>query len=308
MPIAALGQPLLPSQLSSGWATAHKPLRTEGASHGGASHGIGLAAVGAVGVAAGLSMRAHGLSGVGTTLAAISGVLFGASLLTGCTGAAAKTNVPGDEGPAGSDLQLDDNHKYEIAIAGADSTNPAPKDYVPASAARDAREGVVEIRAELGQGSGWVAQPGRVITNYHVAQGSTKVTVTDHEGTKHAGTVLKLDRTHDLALIDAPDLADAPLAMDDTVETGEAGETTGYPNGAFDHASAYAASMVGVTDDGRHRDAIMFVGKSDHGVSGGAVINGSGEVIATSFAVGTLGTSDIVLGIPNEHVREFLDS
>lgn len=274
---------------------------------------LGAAVVGGTGVLAlggGLLMRANGMGRPGTVLAAIGGAILGASLLGACTpggsGRSKRTDVPGDEGAPGDDVSLHPESARDLT--GADRTNPAPDGYDPKnSAARDAREGVVQLVHSTGMGSGWVVEPGRIVTNYHVAQGYEDVDVIDHRGETHAGQVVRLDRRHDLALVEAPTLKDAPLGMDDVVEQHETGETTGYPNGEFSNDAAVAAGMIDVNDDGMRREALFLSGTSAPGVSGGAVINGAGEVMGTAFAVGDAGDSEFVLAIPNDQVQRLLD-
>ena len=271
---------------------------------------IGLLAAGGVGLAGGLALRGLGHGRIGTALAAIGGAILGASLLTACgPGSKPSTDVPGDEGAAGHDVDLVPSSLGDLPAAGADSTNAAPDDWEPSSGSRDAREGVVQIAHSRGLGSGWVVEPGKIITNYHVAQGFEQLTVIDHDGDAHRGTVERLDRTHDLALVSVPDLDDEPLAMDDVVEEGEAGETTGYPGGTFNNDAAIAVGTIDIVDGGRRRNTVLYAGTSAQGVSGGAVINGAGEVLGTSFAVGNISGGDdpdIVLTIPNDQVQEFL--
>jgi S1-C subfamily serine protease len=276
----------------------------------------GLLAGGGLGLFGGLALRAAGMGRVGTGLAAIGGALLGVSLLAACVPVSSglskrSTDVPGDEGPPGDVVTLRADTLREFPAAGADSTNPAPDGYEPVSGSLDAREGVVQLRHSEGMGSGWVVEPGMVITNYHVAQGFGQVEVVDHVGASHAGTVLRLDKTHDLALVSVPTLDDTPLERDDVVEYAETAETTGYPGGEFNNDRAVAVGDIGINDGDIQRDAILLNGTSAQGVSGGAVINGAGEVIGTSFAVGTLGDTDpteFVLAIPNSQVQGLLDA
>lgn len=274
---------------------------------------LGTAVIGGTGALAlgtGLLMRANGMGRPGSILAAIGGAIVGVSLLgafaTTGSGRAPRTDVPGDEGRPGDDVSL--YHDSARDLTGIDSTNPAPVGYDPLnSPVRDAREGVVQLEHSTGSGSGWVVEPGRVVTNYHVAQGYEHVDVIDHRGNEHRGTVVRLDRLHDLALVEAPTLRDTPLAMDDVVEQHELGETTGYPDGNFRNDAARAVGMVDVHDDGQRREALFLSGTSAPGVSGGAVINGAGEVMGTAFAVGSADDSQFVLAIPNDQVRGLLD-
>ena len=264
---------------------------------------VGLLAAGGVGLVGGLALRFAGLGKVGTGIAAIGGALLGASLLSACAGPTGPP-VPGDEGEPGGAVSTFPGSLKDFAAAGADSTNPAPGHYEARSGTRDAREGVVLLSHGGGTGSGWVVEPGTVVTNYHVAQGHRELSVTDHAGSTHEGVVRKLDRRHDLAIIDVPTLRDTPLKLDDTIEYAETGETTGYPHGEFSNDRAVGVGRISVDDDGREREALFFSGTSGEGVSGGAVINGAGEVMGTAFAVGDLPASDgedatpVVLAIP----------
>ncbi len=295
---------------------AHDDLRTRvktSAGSRGNGVSIGLLAAGGVGLVGGLALRFAGLGKVGTGIAAIGGALLGASLLTACGGPKGPP-VPGDEGEPGGSVSTYPGSLKDLPAPGTDTTNPAPAGYDAPSGTRQAREGVVLLSHSGGTGSGWVVEPKTIVTNYHVAQGHREITVTDHDGTEHAGVVRKLDRQHDLAIVDVPTLLDTPLKLDDTVEYAETGETTGYPGGEFHNDRAVAVGEVKVDDDGRERQALFFDGTSAEGVSGGAVINGAGEVMGTSFAVGELPASDgdpaspFVLAIPNDQVTSFLDA
>lgn len=283
------------------------------AGDGGSGLSVGLLAAGGVGLVGGLALRFAGMGKVGTGMAAIGGALLGASLLSACGGPKGPP-VPGDEGRPGGSVSTFPDSLKPLAKRGSDTTNPAPADYRATTGGRDAREGVVLLSHGSGTGSGWVIEPGTVVTNYHVAQGHRDISVTDHTGAEHDGVVRKLDRKHDLAIVDVPTLTAAPLRLDDTVEDAETGETTGYPHGEFSNDRAVAVGRVKIDDDGRERQALFFSGTSAEGVSGGAVINGAGEVMGTSFAVGELPATDddpadpFVLAIPNDQVTAFLEA
>jgi S1-C subfamily serine protease len=272
--------------------------------------GVGIMAGGALALAGGIGLRHAGMGRLGLGLAAIGAAALGVSLLASCAGPKGPP-APGDEGEAGGDVTTIPSSfvSYEENL---DTTNPAPADYAPESGTRDAREGVVQLAHSGGTGSGWVVEPGTVITNYHVAQGHRELDVVDHRGREHEGIVRRLDRAHDLAIVDVPTLKDAAFKLDDVVDYAETGETTGYPDGVFRNDAAVAVGSIDIEDDGRRRDAMFFSGTSAPGVSGGAVINGAGEVMGTAFAVGDLGDesdpSPFVLAIPNDQVKSFLDA
>jgi hypothetical protein len=294
-------------------------LRTDGASDpqfvGSTAVPGGLLAalgVGGLGIAGGVALRMAGHGRIGTPIAAIGAAILGASLLAACSPRSGpSTPVPGDEGRPGDDVDIVTSSWRDLPAEGSDTTNPAPASWVPQSGTLDAREGVVQVEHRRGLGSGWVVEPGLVVTNYHVAQGFNELKVHDHAGREHWGTVERLDRSSDLALVRVPTLRDTPLPMDDVVEDIEFGETTGYPGGHFRNDEAFAAARIDVIDDGRRRESLLLLGQSQQGVSGGPVINGAGEVIGTAFAVGELtgddDPTDFVLAIPNDQVRALLD-
>lgn len=271
---------------------------------------LGLGAIGGIGLLGGIAMRAGGMGKLGLGVAALGTAVLGTSIVHAIM-RPKPAPIPGDEGRPGGDVLTYPSTLQEFPVRG-DRTNPAPAGYAPRSGSRDAREGVVLISHAGGTGSGWVVRSGTVVTNYHVAHGHPQVSVVDHVGRDHEGVVRKLDRAHDLAIVDVPTLRDRPLPLDDAVDRDEQAETTGYPDGEFRNDRASARGMVTVEDDGRERAAIMLSGTSAEGVSGGAVINGAGEVIGTSFAVGELGENEdaepFVLAIPNDQVTRFLNA
>lgn len=93
-----------------------------------------------------------------------------------------------------------------------------------------------ESRERLyGTGSGVVVTPyGHVLTNYHVVEGSTRVTVTTATDEKeHEATVVNYDADLDLAILLVPglDLPAVPLGDSDQLQVGEWAIVIGNPLG-----------------------------------------------------------------------------
>ncbi|HEX2297386.1 MAG TPA: trypsin-like peptidase domain-containing protein, partial [Pseudonocardiaceae bacterium] len=60
---------------------------------------------------------------------------------------------------------------------------------------------VVTVRTATGVGSGVVYRPDVIITNHHVVQGSTDVTIDYADGASSPGRVLATDAITDLAVV-----------------------------------------------------------------------------------------------------------
>lgn len=228
----------------------------------------------------------------------------------------------GNAGPSGSvEIRVQDGLGPQLARAGADTTNlpRAPIDLESLNV-DSAREGVVQLRSEgrddVVLGSGWVVRPGLVVTNHHVisdARRAKRNQAIDHTGTARSFKVVADDPANDLALVSVPGLRDQPLAMDDVVEVGEDAVVSGYPDGMFWQAPARALTGGRMSrGPGDEQDTIIFGGYTRPGGSGGAVINGSGEVVGTTSAAGTGSippgyVGPIVATVPNDAVRALLE-
>jgi len=188
-------------------------------------------------------------------------------------------------------------------------TGPAPPTLPPnprvltEPAVVAARPSVVKITATacgLGiEGSGWVAERHLVITAAHVVAGADGIEVDGRPAKAYA-----LDRTNDVAVLDAPRLDARPLPFAEA-QPGESVAILGYPeNGPFDAR----AGRVGTTErallNGRPRTVTVFSGLVRHGNSGGPVVDAAGVVRTTVFAsrVGAQGG----FGVPTSAVRDLL--
>ncbi len=160
------------------------------------------------------------------------------------------------------------------------------------------------------EGSGWVAQPGLVVTNAHVVAGEDDTTVTTIDGASLAATPVHYDPSNDLALlqIDAPSVPAMETAPDP--QRGTAGAVLGYPeNGPY----AVAAARIGDTSNVISEDSygegpiqrpIAFLrGSVRSGNSGGPLVDSRGRVMATVFAATTTGPPG-GFAVPNDIVQQ----
>jgi S1-C subfamily serine protease len=163
--------------------------------------------------------------------------------------------------------------------------------------------GVVLIEAETGGGTafgtGMVLTPdGKVLTNYHVVAGTTKVAATiASSGNTYVATVLGFDQTRDVALLqlkDASGLATVTLD-DDPVAVGDAVAAVGNANGGMKLVKA-AGSVTGtnqpltVSSDspwGNSEDLQGLVATNAGAVpgdSGGPMFDAQNEVLGMTTA------------------------
>jgi len=203
-------------------------------------------------------------------------------------------------------------------IDGPEARVPAPQ----AAIARDpevraARDSVVKILGTacgVGvEGSGWVAQPGVVVTNAHVVAGQedTRVLPGGSEPGLDAQAIA-FDSDNDLAVLRVPGLEAPELEIAREPESGTSAAILGYPlNGPYDvRAGRLGQTREVVSQDayGRgpvRRRIVSLRGAVRSGNSGGPMVDGAGHVVTTIFAATTSGPRG-GYGVPNAIVRDTL--
>jgi serine protease Do len=141
-----------------------------------------------------------------------------------------------------------------------------------------------------GAGSGFIIDPtGYIVTNNHVVDGASKVTVTLDDGTIHTATVKGRDDKTDLALIKIETDKKLPY-----VEFGESEKTrvgdwvvaVGNPFGLGGTVTAGILSANGRNiGAGPYDDFLQFDAPINPGNSGGPLFDQSGKVIGVSSAI-----------------------
>lgn len=165
--------------------------------------------------------------------------------------------------------------------------------------------GLVVIDTELGMqngagaGTGIVlASDGTVLTNNHVVEGATDISVTDlGNGRTYRGTVAGYDRQDDLAVVKlqgASGLQTAPLGDSDTVKVGDAivgvgnAGGTGSPTAAAGRVTALDQSITASDESAGASEQltglIQVAANIQPGDSGGPLINSSGQVVGVNTA------------------------
>jgi S1-C subfamily serine protease len=183
----------------------------------------------------------------------------------------------------------------------------------------DAARSVVQVFAIGGSGygygssgSGWVAAPDLVVTNAHVVAGEVLTRVeTGDDGPRKRAEVILFDAKNDIAILRVRDLQLPTLPLAEP-EFGEPVAVLGFPeNGPLDArpgrtgATRRVISTDAYNDGPVERTVTNFRVYVRPGNSGGPVVNGDGEVVATIFA-SRADSHNAGYGIPSQIIQEHL--
>ncbi len=165
-----------------------------------------------------------------------------------------------------------------------------------------------------GVGSGFIiGTNGDIVTNRHVVQGATKVTVTMNDGKEYSAHVVGKDAQTDVAVVqfDKPpsNLVAARLGDSDKLEVGEWVVAVGSPLGLEQTVTAGIVSGKG--RPGRHvqmsgkrvRGYIQTDAKINPGNSGGPLVNLEGEVVGVNTLIQVGAGGAYGFAIPVNEVR-----
>jgi S1-C subfamily serine protease len=146
---------------------------------------------------------------------------------------------------------------------------------------------------QQGTGSGFIiSTDGRIITNAHVVEGATKVTVTLTDGRTFEGTVVGTDKVTDVAAvkIEAQDMPAVVFGDTADLSPGQWAIAIGNPLGLDNTVTAgiisalgRSSSEVGIPD--KRVQFIQTDAAINPGNSGGPLLNDRGEVIGMNTAI-----------------------
>jgi Do/DeqQ family serine protease len=152
---------------------------------------------------------------------------------------------------------------------------------------------IPEQQIQQGTGSGFIiSTDGNILTNAHVIDGATKVTVNLKDGRTFEGQVLGQDPLTDLAVIkiNADNLPVAHFGDSDQLVIGEWAIAIGNPLGLDNtvttgivSATGRSSYQIGVAD--KRLDFIQTDAAINPGNSGGPLLNAKGEVIGINTAI-----------------------
>jgi putative serine protease PepD len=222
---------------------------------------------------------------------------------------------------------LTDSSPAPLAAPASGSTRAVADNTTARRVYDDATNAVTYISSTLPEGqatgSGFVVSPdGLVVTNHHVIEGATQVTVkVGTDGRERPAKVVGDDPSHDLALLQVDTggqkLPTVPLGDSSTVEVGDSAYAIGNPFG-LDHTfttgivSALGRDLQapnGATISG----AIQTDAAINPGNSGGPLLDTGGQVIGVNSQIATGdssggegGSVGIGFAIPSNTVKQFL--
>jgi len=174
-----------------------------------------------------------------------------------------------------------------------------------------------EMPEEQGLASGFVWDTkGHIVTNNHVVENATKLTVTFYDGTTVPAEVVGTDENSDLAVIKVDMPADQlhPVQVADStgLKVGQLAVAIGNPFGlegtmtvgfvsALDRSLSVESSLTGLTGSYSIPDIIQTDAPINPGNSGGVLVNDEGQVIGVPTAIeSTSGTnSGIGFAVPS---------
>jgi S1-C subfamily serine protease len=162
------------------------------------------------------------------------------------------------------------------------------------------------------EGSGWVAAPNLVVTNAHVVAGEAVTRVQPGgTGPRYRAEVILFDDKNDVAILRVGGLGLDPLPLA-APRPSEATAVLGFPeNGPLDIQPARTGATRRVISGDAYnrgpveRNVTSFRVYVRPGNSGGPVVNGDGEVVATVFA-SRADSNDSGYGIPSQLVQRRL--
>ena len=92
-------------------------------------------------------------------------------------------------------------------------------------------DSVVIVKTEKGLGSGFFISEDEILTNYHVIEGASTISVTNNNKEKSSAVVIKTDLKRDLALLKTNMTGKPVIFFKDQLKQGEMVEALGHPKG-----------------------------------------------------------------------------
>ncbi|TCN31536.1 S1-C subfamily serine protease [Kribbella orskensis] len=179
----------------------------------------------------------------------------------------------------------------------------------PAAVAAQVSPGLVDVNTVLGfegaraAGTGIVlTSDGEVLTNHHVVEGATQISVVDiGNGKTYSASVEGYDATHDIAVLKLKDASGLQTAKtgdsskvaigDQVVGIGNAGGVGGTPSYAAGKVTGLNQAITATDESGSDPENLTGLIQTDANIqagdSGGPLANAAGEVIGVDTAGGS---------------------
>ncbi|MCY4404291.1 MAG: trypsin-like peptidase domain-containing protein [Candidatus Poribacteria bacterium] len=216
-------------------------------------------------------------------------------------------------------LKVDDNQDNNQGRAIITQVNPATQNNSKSEKsaqeiARKALASTVFLKIQnangdvIRYGSGFFVGNDKLVTNFHIVDGSTSILLRKigYDKWYQIEDILGTDEEHDLAILKLSSISSPflPIANSETVQTGETVYVIGNPKlleGTFSKGIVSA-----VRTDGKNK-WIQIDASISPGSSGGAVVNGIGEVIGVvSWSYNDPKAQNLNFIVPSNYLKELL--
>lgn len=209
---------------------------------------------------------------------------------------AVKTLGPSSGGT--HNIKIDASDAQSLNAASAIAKKAMPSVVGISTVSQTYTQGIFGLQQGTARGVGTgfiVSEDGYIITNSHVVNGASSITVDLYDGKEYRGDVLWNDEALDLAVvkIDAKGLTAVELGDSDKVEIGDYAVAIGNPLGLEFERSVTQGIISGLnrtitTTDGKTTntmdDLIQTDASINSGNSGGPLLNSTGNVIGINTA------------------------
>jgi putative serine protease PepD len=251
-----------------------------------------------------------------TTLVAVAVVGAGAGV-----GAYAVVDSSGSSAPAAAPITINSTIQPTALKSTSGSlvdlykrTSPGVVDITVTSTTTSDNSFNGPQQQQKAEGSGFVIDSkGDIVTNDHVVEGATSITVRFPSGTTTKATLVGKDADTDLAVIKVDPSATTltPLTLGDSaaVQTGQGVFAIGSPFGLADSLTAGIVSATGRTIQSPSNHPITGAIQTDaainHGNSGGPLLDASGKVVGVNSQIDSDsgGNDGVGFAIPSNTVK-----
>lgn len=166
---------------------------------------------------------------------------------------------------------------------------------------------------QFSEGSGFMVEPGLVLTNAHVVAGVEQIAVSAANGAPETGVLVGFDPGRDIAAVSVSDLATSPVALApvgaraaDVGDAATVDRDDGLEFVPFEVARRILATGRDFyAEETEGRRVLEIRSPLAAGDSGAALVNADGEVVGMVFAVAR-GRPDQGYALDSSEIAEFL--
>ena len=232
------------------------------------------------------------------TLAMLIALCVVVSGFFGVGGAVLGSSLLGNSGSSGSD-----SSSGSVKTTGYDLEDATGSNMTVQEITEKTKASVVEIKTESVSSDSWMQQyvtegagsgviiskDGYIVTNNHVIDGASKITVTTADDKSYEARLVGTDSNSDVAVIKikASDLTPATYGNSDQLKVGDMAVAIGNPLGEL--GGTVTAGIISALDrelsiDGKTMTLLQTDSSINPGNSGGGLFNGDGQLIGIVVA------------------------